>query len=73
MNHKWCNIGKVRSQTILKSFTYKCLDLDIKQYFSDNKKIKVLRNIKEKCFILKPDKGQGIVLTDKTIVIRNKP
>ena len=28
--------------------------------------IKVLQNIKQKCLILKPDKGQGIVLTDKT-------
>ena len=28
--------------------------------------IKVLRNIKEKYIILKPDKGQGIVLIDKT-------
>ena len=28
--------------------------------------IKVLRSIKEKCLILKPDKGQGIVLIDKT-------
>ena len=28
--------------------------------------IKVLQNIKEKCLILKPDKGQGIVLIDKT-------
>ena len=28
--------------------------------------VKVLRNIKEKCLILKPDKDQGIVLIDKT-------
>ena len=28
--------------------------------------IKILQNIKEKCLILKPDKGQGIVLIDKT-------
>ena len=28
--------------------------------------IKVLQNIKQKCLILKHDKGQGIVLTDKT-------
>ena len=28
--------------------------------------IKVLQNIKQKCLILKPDKGQGIVLTDTT-------
>ena len=28
--------------------------------------IKVLQNIKQKCLILKPDKGQGIVLIDTT-------
>ena len=59
-------ISKVRAQTTLKSFTYSCLDLDIKQHFSDNKMIKVLQNIKQKCVIIKPDKGQGIVLIDKT-------
>ena len=60
------HISKIRAQTALKSFTYNCLDLDIKQYFSDNKMIKVLRNIKQKCLNLKPDIGQGIVLIDKT-------
>ena len=60
------HISKVRAQTALKSFTYNCFDLDIKHYISDNKMIKVLQNIKEKCLILKPDKGQGIVLIDKT-------
>ena len=61
------HISKVRAQTALKSFHIisNCLDLDIKQYISDNKMVKVLRNIKEKCLILKPDKGQGIVLIDK--------
>ena len=60
------HISKVGAQTALKSFTYNWLDLDIKQYISDYKMVKVLRNIKEKCLILKPDKGQGIVLIDKT-------
>ena len=60
------HISKVKAQTGLKSFTYNCLDLDIKQYISENKMIMVLRNIKEKCLILKPDKGQRIVLIDKT-------
>ena len=59
-------ISKVRAQTALKSFTYNCLDLDIKQCFLDNKMRKVLQNIKQKCLILKPGKGQGIVLIDKT-------
>ena len=60
------HISKVRAQTALKSFTYNCVDLDIKQYISNNKMIRVLLNIKEKCLILKPDKGQGILLIDNT-------
>ena len=36
------HISKVRAQTALKPFTYNCLDLDIKQYFSDDEMIKVL-------------------------------
>ena len=35
-------ISKVRAQTVLKSFTYNCVDLDIKQYISENSMIKVL-------------------------------
>lgn len=56
------HISKVTAQTALKLFAYNCLDLDIKQYFSDNKMIVVLWNIKEKFLILKLDKGQWIVL-----------
>ena len=36
------HISKVTAQTALKLFAYNCLDLDIKQYFSDNKMIVVL-------------------------------
>ena len=59
-------ISKVRAETALRLFTYNCLKLDIKQYFSDIKMNKVLQNIKQKCLVLKPNKGQGIVLIDKT-------
>ena len=59
------HIFKHRAQTALKAFTYNYLDLDIKGFFNDKKKIKTLQNLREKCMILKPDKGQGIVLTNK--------
>ena len=45
------HIGKVRVQTALKSFTYNKLDLNIKQYFSDKKMNKALRNIKQNYYI----------------------
>ncbi|XP_066924963.1 uncharacterized protein [Clytia hemisphaerica] len=53
---------KHRVQTALKSFTYNYLDLDTKQFRSDQNLIKVVRELRKKCLILKPDKGQGIVL-----------
>ena len=56
------HIAKHRVQTILKAFTYNYLDLDLKQFSTDQKHIKVLRRLRERCMILKPDKGQGVVL-----------
>ena len=56
------NIHKHRAKTALKEFTYKHLDWDVKQLLSDRKKIKALQSARDRCMILKPDKGQGIVL-----------
>ena len=55
-------MSKERAKMALRSFAYNYLDLDIKQYGLDSKRIKVLRKLKNKCVILKPDKGSGIVL-----------
>ena len=60
------HIFKHSEQTALKAFTYNYLDLDIKGLFNDKKKIKTLQNLREKCMILKPEKGQGTVLINKT-------
>ena len=38
------------------------LDVDVKQYGIDSKRLKILRRLKNKCVILKPDKNSGIVL-----------
>ena len=59
------HIYRHRAQTALKAFTYNYLDLDVKQLFNDRKKIKALQNLRDRCMILKPDKGQGIVLINK--------
>ena len=59
------HISKVRAKTALKSIAYNYLDLDVKQFISDSKSIKTLRKLKNKCLILKPDKGQGIVLINR--------
>ena len=38
----------------------------MKQLLNDSKKIKGLQNLRDRCVILKPDKGRGIVLINKT-------
>ena len=59
------HISKVVVEIALKSFTHNYLDLDMKQFILNSKLIKILRKIKKRCLILKPDKGQGIVLISR--------
>ena len=58
------NISKYCIQTAFSSFTY--LNLKLKNYGLNQNKMKILRNLKDRCMILKPDKGQGIVLINKS-------
>ena len=60
------HIYRHRAQTVLKACTYNYLDLDVKQLFNDKKKSKVLQNLRDRYMIIKLDKGQGIVLINKT-------
>ena len=39
--------------------------LDFKKFRVDQRRIEVLRSLKERCMVLKPDKGQGIVVVNK--------
>ena len=59
------HFAKHRVQTALKSFTYSYLDLDSKQFLNDQNHINTIQQLRNKCMILKPDKGQGVVLIDK--------
>ena len=59
------HISKVRAKIALKCFAYNYLDLDVTQFISDQKSIKTLRKLKDKCLTLKPDKGQGIILINR--------
>ena len=59
------HISKSRVQAALGAFTYNYLDIESRDYQLDQKKIRVLRNLKERFAILKPDKGQGVVLLSK--------
>ena len=59
------NISKYCVQTTLKYFIYSYLDLDLKNYGLDQNKIKISRDLKDRYMILKPAKGQRIVLINK--------
>ena len=59
------NISKNRVQTVLKSFTHFCLDLDFKNVGFDQRKIKALHCLKERYMVLTPYKGQGTIVVSK--------
>ena len=59
------HISKSRVQTALRAFIYNYLDIESRDYLLDQKKIRVICNLKERFAILKPDKGQGVVLLSK--------
>ena len=50
----------------LRSFTYNYIDLDLKEFNLDGKRIGLLRNLNTNFAILKPDKGNGIVLMKRS-------
>ena len=50
----------------LRSLTYSYIDLDIKQFSLDRKKIRILNSLTATYAILKPDKGNGIVLMKRS-------
>ena len=54
-----------RVKYALRSFAYNILDLEDKQFYQDSKRTKIIKNLRKKVVILKPDKGQGIVLIKK--------
>ena len=57
-------ISQERLETNLKAFTFNYLDIHDKSYIQDSESLKVLLELREKFIILKPDKGQGIVLVN---------
>ncbi|XP_066910788.1 uncharacterized protein [Clytia hemisphaerica] len=56
-----------RAKNSIRAFTFNLLDIDDKQIFKDSKHIKIIKNLNKNLAILKPDKGNGIVLLDKPV------
>ena len=50
----------------LRSFAFNFIDLDLKEYYTDRKKIKILNELIVNYSILKPDKGNGIVIMHRS-------
>ena len=59
------HVSNIRAKTALKFLATTFLILTLDSFYQSVKSIKTLRKLKNKCLILKPDKGQGIVLINK--------
>ena len=57
---------KEKVKNSLRSFTYNYIDLDLKQFYVDRKRIRILKNMNISFAILKPDKGNGIVILKRS-------
>ena len=53
----------------LRSFTCNYIDLDLKEFSLGRKKIDILNKLTERFAILKPDKGNGIVLLNRYMIM----
>ncbi|XP_066931458.1 uncharacterized protein [Clytia hemisphaerica] len=53
-----------RAKNLLRGFAFNYINIDDRQIFKDSKHIKLIKNLRKSIAILKPDKGNGIVLID---------
>ncbi|XP_066932663.1 uncharacterized protein [Clytia hemisphaerica] len=56
--------SQLRAKNCLRALAYNLLDLENQQIFKDSKKLKIIRKLRETTAILKPDKGNGVVIID---------
>ena len=54
-----------RARNALRAFTFNILDFDYKRVALDKKQIKIIKDLQSTTVILKPDKGEGVVLIPK--------
>ena len=62
-----CNVGRyneTRIKNLLRCLAFNIINIDEKRIFKDQKKIKLLKSLQKTITVLKPDKGNGIVLMD---------
>ena len=56
------DLSEQQIMTALHAFTFNYINADEKQFSIDGKQLKVLKELRKKITILKPDKGQVVVL-----------
>ena len=56
------DISEQLIKTAIRAFPFNYIDVDKKQFGIDGKRLKVLKKLTKKITILKPDKGQDVVL-----------
>ena len=56
---------------ILRELAFNLIDLDNQKVFKDKKKIQVIKKLRKYTVILKPDKGNGVVVINTTDYYKN--
>ena len=56
------DLSEQRIKTALRAFKFNSIDIDEKQFGIVGIRLKALKELRKKITILKPDKGQGVVL-----------
>ena len=55
----------MKIKNALRSFAFNLIDIDDKNIFKDATKLKTIKNLRKTLVIMKPDKGNGIVLLNE--------
>ena len=55
-----------RAKNCLRALAFNIIDLEDKRIFKDKKKLEIIKNLCQNTVVLKPDKGNGVVVIDST-------
>ena len=56
--------SKTKIKNALRGFAFNLINIDDTRIFRDSNKVKIIQQLRKNVAILKPDKGNGIVLLD---------
>ena len=57
--------AKMKIKNVLRSYVFNLIDIDDKNFFKDASKIKIIKHLSKTLVIMKPEKGNSIVLLNK--------